>query len=145
MPFIFDVIIQSHSLKSSPYQLKRMCYCRWYHSWWNTCCEFVYFHGFELLIQHIIKSSEEPFLVAWSQTSAKIPLETFFFVYINDGSIHATVSMKISKFESGLNNVQRIGNYGTDYSRNKWMQKIMTCMLVLLLKLFQCTEEWITS
>lgn len=51
------------------------------------------------------------------------------------------VLMKICKLKSGLNDIERIGDYGTDDSCCKRMQKVVTCMLIFSFEVFKCTEK----
>lgn len=59
--------------------------------------------------------------------------------------MNASVLMEICKLKSGLNDIQRIGDDGTNNSCCKRMQKVVACMLIFSFEVFKCTEKRVTS
>lgn len=55
--------------------------------------------------------------------------------------MNTSIPMKVCKFESGLNDTERVGDYTTDNSGDKRMNKVMTCMLIFSFQIFKSTEE----
>lgn len=52
--------------------------------------------------------------------------------------------MEVSKLESSLYYAQGVGDYSTDYSCDTGVQKVVSCVLILLLEIFESPEEAIT-
>lgn len=55
------------------------------------------------------------------------------------------ILMKISKLESRFNDVERVGDNRTDNTGSWGMEKVVACMLLLLLKVFEGTKEWVAA
>ena len=55
------------------------------------------------------------------------------------------VLMKVCKLKSGLNDIQGIGDYGTDNTSSGGMQEIMSGMLLLFFEVLKCAKKGVAA
>lgn len=126
--------MQPHGLESGPDQLKGMGDSSREHTSWESSRGFVNSVGFHFLVHHVIQACKEAFFYTGGEPSTEESLHTFFLVDVSNGPVNAGILMEVSELEPGLDYVERVGDDGTDYSRDWRVQEIMSCVLVLLLE-----------
>lgn len=119
------LLLQALRLKPRPNDLERVREGRRHDAGDNPRGKLMLPHSLQFLIEHVVKPAEGALLDAARQSSAEKPVQTLPPPNIHDSRVDTGIPVEIRQLESGLYDVERVGQQRARQSRQRRYRKVL--------------------